>query len=274
VPRAELRWKLLRWHRRTGLVVALLAVWLAATGVLIGHADALGLPQRHLQAPWLLRWYGLPAPQLQAAFELPGPQAVAGGSAASSRWLSQWGDAAWLDWQRLELPPLQALLGAFPLEVQGAPLLLLVDRRQALVLTPQGQRVDQLSWQGPAQRAGVRRAAAARAVYLQTEDGRLWRSDAQMSGFEPLSAEAAAPLWEEIAWARPSALPADLGRALAQAQQPTGPSAERLLLDLHSGRFLGPLGPWLMDAAALGLLLLAATGLWTVLQRPRRGSTR
>ena len=83
-----------------------------------------------------------------------------------------------------------------------------------------------------------------------------------------------APLWEEIAWARPSALPADLGRALAQAQQPTGPSAERLLLDLHSGRFLGPLGPWLMDAAALGLLLLAATGLWTVLQRPRRGSTR
>lgn len=274
MPRAELRWKLLRWHRRTGLVVALLVVWLAATGVLIGHADALGLPQRHLQAPWLLRWYGLPAPQLQAAFELPGPQAAAGGSAAASRWLSQWGDAAWLDRQRLELPPLQALLGAFPLEVAGSPLLLLVDRRQALVLTPQGQRVDQLSWQGPAQRAGVRRAAAVQAVYLQTEDGRLWRSDAQMSGFETLSAEAAAPLWEEIAWARPAALPADLGGALAQTQQPTGPSAERLLLDLHSGRFLGPLGPWLMDAAALGLLLLAATGLWTVLQRPRRGSTR
>ncbi len=38
-------------------------------------------------------------------------------------------------------------------------------------------------------------------------------------------------------------------------------SAERILLDVHSGRILGRYGPWLMDGAAILLLILAATGL-------------
>lgn len=39
-------------------------------------------------------------------------------------------------------------------------------------------------------------------------------------------------------------------------------SAERIVLDVHSGRILGPAGPYLMDGAAIALLLLAASGIW------------
>lgn len=38
-------------------------------------------------------------------------------------------------------------------------------------------------------------------------------------------------------------------------------SLERILLDVHSGRIFGHYGPWLMDGAALMLLILAATGI-------------
>ena len=44
-------------------------------------------------------------------------------------------------------------------------------------------------------------------------------------------------------------------------------SLDRLLLDLHSGRLFGKTGVYLMDAAAIGLLLLSITGLIVWLRR-------
>ncbi|MBL1432554.1 MAG: hypothetical protein COB94_003805 [Gammaproteobacteria bacterium] len=39
-------------------------------------------------------------------------------------------------------------------------------------------------------------------------------------------------------------------------------SWERMLLDLHSGRVFGRYGIYVMDFAAIGLLVLSCTGLW------------
>ena len=44
---------------------------------------------------------------------------------------------------------------------------------------------------------------------------------------------------------------------------------ERLLLDLHSGRFFGRFGPWVMDAAAVLIVLLGVSGTWIWLRRRR-----
>ncbi|MGS0729088.1 PepSY-associated TM helix domain-containing protein, partial [Shewanella sp. 0m-11] len=50
---------------------------------------------------------------------------------------------------------------------------------------------------------------------------------------------------------------------------------ERVLLDMHSGRFFGSLGPWIMDLVALSLLIMAFTGCYIWLQqkppRTRKG---
>ncbi len=42
---------------------------------------------------------------------------------------------------------------------------------------------------------------------------------------------------------------------------------DRLLLDLHTGRFFGHLGPYVMDLAAILLLLLAVSGGYNWLKR-------
>jgi len=46
-------------------------------------------------------------------------------------------------------------------------------------------------------------------------------------------------------------------------------SWQRVVLDMHSGRWFGPLGPWIVDLAALVLLFLACSGFWIWYSRRR-----
>ena len=248
--RASLR----RWHRRTGLAAGVLLLLLAVSGVLINHADALGLAQRQLRAEWLLRWYGLQAPGLRGAQPL------------QAQWLSQWGQALYLDADRLRLPAVQQLVGAVALP----GLWLVADRRQALLLDRQGALVDALPYPDGfvARRVGLV-AQPPRAVIEADGGERLW-ADGQATGLREAGTEAPSMQnVQHIEWAQAAPLPAALHSRIAASTDTVGVSTERLLLDLHSGRWLGRGGVWLMDAAALALLLLAGTGAWTVWRRWR-----
>ncbi len=75
-----------------------------------------------------------------------------------------------------------------------------------------------------------------------------------------------------VSWATAAPPDQELARALRNTWRGTGLPLERVLLDLHSGRILGEAGVWLVDAAALLFLLLAASGLW--LWGRRRASAR
>ena len=76
----------------------------------------------------------------------------------------------------------------------------------------------------------------------------------------------------QAAWAGAVTPEPKLRAALEQAWRGSGLSLERVLLDLHSGRILGSLGVYLMDAAAVLFLVLAASGVW--LWSRRRASIR
>lgn len=58
------------------------------------------------------------------------------------------------------------------------------------------------------------------------------------------------------------ALPAGLRDRILAAGAGLELSGGRILADLHSGRFFGSFGPWVMDLAAAGFMVLALTGLW------------
>jgi len=51
-----------------------------------------------------------------------------------------------------------------------------------------------------------------------------------------------------------------------------GVTLDRIILDIHTGRFFGPVGPWLMVIASLFLIILSITGLfmWTGVPARRR----
>ena len=47
------------WHRRVGLLVALLVAVLAITGLLLNHSDRLGLDRTNIVTGLVVDWYGL-----------------------------------------------------------------------------------------------------------------------------------------------------------------------------------------------------------------------
>ena len=72
-----------------------------------------------------------------------------------------------------------------------------------------------------------------------------------------------------IEWKQPAPLPDPLYRALVEHYRGEVLPVERVLLDLHSGRIFGRYGVWVMDAAAVLLILLPVTGIWMWLRRGR-----
>jgi hypothetical protein len=62
-------------------------------------------------------------------------------------------------------------------------------------------------------------------------------------------------------------LPEQLENILLKLYRGKGLSFERMLLDLHSGRFFGGFGIYFIDLAALCLISLALNGAWMWLKK-------
>ena len=67
-----------------------------------------------------------------------------------------------------------------------------------------------------------------------------------------------------VAWSTPTPLAASDREAYSRRLAP-GISLQRILLDLHSGRFFGRFGPVFFDLVAIFLTILALSGAWMFL---------
>ncbi len=234
---------LYHWHRRLGVVAALLVVLLAVTGILLNHTDRLGLVHRPVTNALLLDWYGIRSPEVP-----PGWQ-------ANGHWFATLDGILFLDDRPVAeakgtlrgvvaLPALDAYLLAFDQD------LLLLDRDGRVIEwmpPPAGLDGRILGLAGP--RDGLPVLVTRSSAWIPDPELAGWRRLDDASGLVPLP---------------PAMLPETLGLRIAQRARSRRISMERLLLDLHSGRLFGRHGPWVMDGAAVLLLLLALSGgfLW------------
>lgn len=228
---------LVRWHRRIGLAGTIFFVLLVATGMLLGHADRLGLTRAHADLPLVLAVYGLQPDGEPVAYRtddgwvawLDGTLFIAGSAVDS--------DTA---------PPLGAVSGAEFTAVASLDAVHLYDEEGRLV-----ERLDGAALPGSPEALG--RTGDGRLV-LRAE-GAAWRADRAMLGWERL------PSGNHIEWVEPVALPAAQRSHLLEAWRGPAPRWDRVIADVHSGRILGPAGPWIVDVVSLALLVLAGTGL-------------
>lgn len=237
--RSKLR-SLYVWHRYVGISAALLVLLLAATGLILNHSDDWQLDQRHVQAPWLLDWYGIRAPKDVASF------------AVGAQRLSQLGSRLYLDQQQVA-EATAPLAGA----VRSQDMIVAALADTVILLTPDGEVIERL---GPAHGtpAGIRRLGLGPAgqIVAQTQ-GQVLINNADMEQWRPAS-DVANP---DIQWSLGSALPDALRHQLEQQFRGQGLPWERVLLDVHSGRIIGSWGPWIMDAAAILMFFLALSGI-------------
>lgn len=232
------------WHRWLGLGVALFAIVLSITGLMLNHTDGLELDERRVTSPWVLQLYGIAPPPLERAYQIQG------------RWISQWGDRLFLD-----ADPLKAT-GSLRGAGTAAGIFVAAGGDQVLLLGPQGELIERVPMPG-LQAIGQ----SAGSLVVRTDNG-LLRSDEQLIGWSPVPQET------EVAWSTRGPLPDVLRRDIQRALRGEGLPLERIVLDLHSGRLLGAAGVWLMDAAAAILIFGAFSGVWLWLRHRRRRRLR
>lgn len=235
-----LRWRsVFLWHRYMGLCSALFVVMLAITGMMLNHTEALKLDSRHVQSSALLDWYGIK------------PAAAPHNYAANNHWISELDGQLYFDGSPLASDA-TTLRGAIALEA----FLVAALPNNLLLLTPNGEIIEQM---GPVhgipkgiQQIGISDEGM---VILNTDSGQ-YKADAELLEWASFSAE------QEIKWAQPQTPSAELLDTLLATHRGHGLTLERIILDTHSGRILGPWGVYLMDAVAIMFIFLAAAGIW------------
>lgn len=234
------------WHRHLGVSAAALVLVIAVTGLLLNHTEDLQLDSDYVQNDWILDWYGIESPQPAASFR------------AGNRHLTLLGDQLYLGRRRIE-----GRYGRLNGAVEADDMLIVAVDDGILMLTPRGELIEHLkAGDGvPGEIGRIGRDPAGRPV-VRTPRGS-YRPDADFLRWQLLKGV------KQVHWASPE--PPDPQRSdwLQRNYRGSILPLERVVLDLHSGRFFGRAGPWLFDAAAVVLILLALSGTWIWLKRKR-----
>lgn len=234
-------------HRWSGITLLLPLTIACVTGLILNHTVDLDLSNRHVSADWIQERYGMSLDGDPKAFGI-------GGKAHAATWDGQ------IFFRKKVVDDSSPLVGAVPLRDGTA----VVTATSVHYFGLDGELIETLDPLAlpatPISRAGRTRDLT---LVLETESGS-FTSDANLLGFT------ATPDSEEITWSAtvpPSA--SDL-KQWKTAFSGDGIPLDRVILDIHSGRFFGTIGKWIYDLTVVGVLALSATGLVLFIRTRRR----
>jgi len=233
------------WHRYAGLIAALLAAWLAVTGMLLNHTEDLRLSHSFVEQRWLLDLYGIKAPR-----DLRGEN-------IGGHWLTQSADRIYVD---------DDFVGSG--RAAGAALtefgFVVAFRDRLQLYTTDAVLVEDLPF--TATSAPLTGIASHPDGVLVIAGQERFIADPGLLAFKRVEADVQAPQ------RRLKPLPESLAEQISRDVLQHSLNWERVLLDLHAGRLFGTAGRWLADIAGALLLLLALSGIviWAQRARARR----
>ena len=240
-----------RLHRSFGAGAAIFVLFMVLSGLAINHSSGLGLDQRHVSQSFLLDWYGLGKPEKIDSF------------AVGDDWLSFAGSQLYLNDK--PVATISSGIGA----VSNGEVLVAAGVEELLLLDLDGNLVERLPWESIA-------TAPVEAIGLYEDTivsvksaGQHWLADADLLSWQP--SERASP---DPSWSFSEPAPAALQRAVTALYRGEGPSLERLLLDLQSGRIFGTVGVVVYDLLAIALGFLSISGLVLWFRSRRNGKSR
>jgi hypothetical protein len=237
-PSFKLR-SLLNLHRRMGVVSALFVIVLSLSGLVLHYSPNLNLDTQFVGSQTLLHWYEIEAPEVSVNFSVANNNATL------------LADALYFNGSRVAGSYSQ-LLGIVTTEFGFA----VATSNQLLLLTDAGEIVEILtSLVGVP--SGIQQIGldANGVIYLQRGEDVL-QVDLDNLSFSPSSEPTT------LVWSESSIMDDETAKNVQLNYTASLVSWERILLDIHSGRFFGALGVVLVDIMAILFLLMAITGLW------------
>jgi hypothetical protein len=230
-----------------GLSAAAFVLLIAVTGIMLNHSEDFDFDSRHVQTDWVLDRYGIEAPENLTSY------------LAGERQVTLMGNRLYLHRTRI-MGDYRALHGASYID----GIFIIAADNRILLATPPGDIIERLKVEGTVS-AGIERIGVdtSGGLVVQSPAGR-YRADKDFIDWAQWSGDPAS-----VQWARATSVGPELKASLQRQYRNDILPLERLLLDLHSGRFFGPPGPWLFDAAALLLILLSLSGTLIWVKRNR-----
>jgi len=235
------------WHRYMGVSAALFMLIVAVTGILLNHTENFELDSKHIKSAWILDWYGIQAPDTLLSFS------------CDDRYITLMGEHLYLNRREID-GSYRQLSGA----VCTRDMLIIAISNSILLLTPRGEIIEHLTAKDGVP-AGIKKIGTDEAGQLTVRGSHNdYRPDTDFIRWQPTDPHSA-----QVTWATPVNIDPVLQGALQHHYREEVLPVERLVLDMHSGRFFGRLGPWLFDIAAVLLILLSLSGTWIWLRRRR-----
>ena len=239
------------WHKRAGLAAFIFMGWLGVSGVLLNESNGLGLDAARVHWSWLTSLYGLR------------PEPPQNGFAAGNHWLAVTADTTVLDGKALSAP-IPAPLGFAAAGGASQPMLFVATSDSLVLLTPGGERIDELR-PPTLPVAAIRRfgtVGSATGGRIAVQDLDAFQSADGGESWTPV-----APA--EVRWSQPAPLPEQERQKLIPYARPSV-IVEQVLIDAHSGRLFGRFGSLVIDAVGFAALLLATSGVWMWWRASRR----
>ncbi len=227
-----------------GIVSALFVILLSVSGFVVHHSAELNLGQRFTDSPALLAWYAIEAPEVSVSYKSEGHT------------LALLADAIYFD--SLRLPgSFSSLVGLLTVDFGFVAAM----NNQLLLLTADGELIEILSGvNGVPPGIEAIGSNSNGNVYLRVgrEDGVIL---ADLNTLEwTIVPETLAS--DVVQWSEQTKLSEDQAGQIQSHYVSTLLNWDRVILDIHSGRFLGGLGVLLVDIMALLFVLMAISGVW------------
>ena len=228
-----------RTHRVLGVSSLLFVALISASGLVLNHADALGL-SRQAAGPWLLDIYGIELPPVDSAFAVNGTVFATSATSLYANGV-ELADGA------------SRLIGA--VAVPGG--MVVASHNEFFVTAPDATLIERFAPDvaGPIRELGTvgeRVVVALGAGFAEFDAGEMTLSISEPT--PPLG----------VSWSQPTIPAAAEAERIGRAALGQAINWERVLLDLHSGRILPAVGRYLADITALCLLYMCFSGflLW------------
>jgi len=241
-PKRNLNVILRDWHKRAGLFAFVFMIWLGFSGFLINQSASWGYDTKRVDWDWVMRLYSLHPEPPQAGFR------------AGDYWLASTSDYTLIDARPLETP-IRELRGFVQGGSPAKPLLFVAAAESLLLLTPKGERIDELT--PPILPVStIRRIGSVKghpgSVAVQDLDA--FQSLDEGNTWTPVASTA-------VDWSEVQPLPEAERSRLMPYSRPSV-SLEHVLVDAHSGRLFGNYGAWVINIVGIAAMLLAISGIW------------
>jgi hypothetical protein len=226
------------WHRRIGIISALMLLWLALSGFVINHGDAFEINKTKLNIAWLNKIYGM-----DQTIVIPPAFFI------SNNYFFCFQGNLYANLEPLAMCDSDLASAAVLNPESKSPQLILLNENELIILDEAYTMVDRINVSLFEKQFSGLLAVEEKLILVEKESSHLWHlnlQDLKLEAFEKLSGIQITSQTEttnSFSELDPISLPADLVEQLSFS----GLDLERVLLDAHSGKIFGWLGVLIVD---------------------------